>query len=111
MEIGSIKKPYTHVPPKNTLSPEKIYYVYEWFIKDTDEIFYVGKGKGNRIKIKQRKGNPYFAKVRRYFETDVRIVKDGLSEYDAYLFEEDYILYLIQIGINTKTHPLFGYIW
>ena len=26
------------------------YYVYEWFIVDTNEVFYVGKGKGNRYK-------------------------------------------------------------
>lgn len=26
------------------------YYVYEWFIKETGEVFYVGKGRGNRYK-------------------------------------------------------------
>jgi len=32
----------------------KKYYVYEWFMKDTGEIFYVGKGSGKRYKFKDR---------------------------------------------------------
>lgn len=29
-----------------------IYYVYEWFIKETGEIFYVGKGKNDNVEYK-----------------------------------------------------------
>lgn len=27
------------------------FYVYEWFIVETEEVFYIGKGKGKRYKI------------------------------------------------------------
>ena len=37
-----------------------MFYVYEWFIKETDEIIYVGKGCRNRYKV--RKHNRFFAK-------------------------------------------------
>ena len=29
-----------------------MYYVYEWYNVDTGEILYVGKGTGNRYKVK-----------------------------------------------------------
>lgn len=30
-----------------------MYYVYEWFVIETDEIFYVGKGTGRRFKVRK----------------------------------------------------------
>ena len=30
------------------------YYVYEWYVIDTNEIFYVGKGSRNRYKYTDR---------------------------------------------------------
>lgn len=30
-----------------------MFYVYEWYIVDTGEIIYVGKGKGNRYKVRK----------------------------------------------------------
>ena len=35
-----------------------MYYVYEWYVKETGEIFYVGKGTKNRYKVK--KHNRFF---------------------------------------------------
>ena len=29
---------------------DKKYYVYKWFIESTGEVFYIGKGSGNRYK-------------------------------------------------------------
>ena len=40
------------------MNQEKIYYVYAWYIKSTNEIFHVGKGKNNRcydIKIHRKR--------------------------------------------------------
>lgn len=34
----------------STGSTATVFYVYEWFIKNTGEIFYVGKGRGDRYK-------------------------------------------------------------
>ena len=42
---------------------EKRYYVYVWYIKETGNVFYVGKGSGKRCKAKTRKDNPEFNKT------------------------------------------------
>ena len=58
------------------------FYVYEWFIKETGEIFYVGKGRGNRYKAHHERA--YEAeKIRGMYDTDVRFVKKGLTEEEA----------------------------
>jgi len=58
------------------------FYVYEWFIKDTGEIFYVGKGRGDRYKEHHERA--YDAeKVRKMYDTDVRFVATDLSENEA----------------------------
>jgi tetratricopeptide (TPR) repeat protein len=58
------------------------FYVYEWFIKDTGEIFYVGKGRGNRYKEFHRRA--YEAeRIRKTYETDIRFVGVELTEEQA----------------------------
>jgi tetratricopeptide (TPR) repeat protein len=58
------------------------FYVYEWFIKDTGEIFYVGKGRGDRYKEHHERA--YEAEnVRKMYNTDVRFVATDLSEHEA----------------------------
>lgn len=92
---------------------ERIYYVYEWFKKETKDVFYVGKGKGSRYKsIRNR--NPYFMNVYNKYETDVRIVKDNLTEEEALLFEYKLIQqYREQFGekyLTNLTSGMDGYI-
>ena len=42
----------------------QMFYVYEWYIVETGEIFYVGKGSGNRVtSMKDR--NEYFKNIRK----------------------------------------------
>lgn len=63
-------------------SSENDFYVYEWFIKSTGEIFYVGKGRGDRYKEYHERA--YDAeKVRDLYDTDVRFVSKGLTEDEA----------------------------
>ena len=69
-----------------TLDTKKRYYVYEWFIVDTDEVFYVGKGTGKRYKTKKRE-NQYFMKMLNSHECDSRIVFNNLSEKEAFELE------------------------
>ena len=52
-----------------------MYYVYEWYVIDTNEIFYVGKGTRNRYKV--RKHNKFFDDFIELSETD-SIYKDDL---------------------------------
>lgn len=77
----------TAVPDESELSKDRVYYVYEWFIKETNQIFYIGKGKGNRYK--QDKSNPYFLSIKSHYDCDVRIVKKNLTEYEALILEEE----------------------
>lgn len=58
------------------------FYVYVWFIKDTEEIFYVGKGRGDRYKRFHERA--YEAeKIREMYDTDTRFVGTGLTEEQA----------------------------
>lgn len=68
-----------------------MFYVYEWFIKNTGEVIYVGKGKNNRYKV--RKHNRLFNKMITIFECDSRIVKTFDTEEKAFDFEHQLILY------------------
>lgn len=63
------------------------FYVYEWFIKETGEIFYVGKGRGNRYKVCHERA--YEAeKIRKMYDTDSRFVRTGLTEEQAIELED-----------------------
>lgn len=66
----------------STGSPLQDYYVYEWFIRDTGEIFYVGKGRGDRYK--EYHTNAHEAeKIKSLYDTDCRFVAQNLSEEEA----------------------------
>ena len=67
-----------------------IYYVYEWFIIKTDEVFYVGKGCGNRKGIVARR-NKFFLSIYSKYDCDVRVIESNLYEDDAFRLEESTI--------------------
>lgn len=60
----------------------KDFYVYEYFIVDTNEIFYVGKGTGNR-KNELHNRNEYFKSVYNKYKCEVRIILDSLTNEEA----------------------------
>lgn len=68
------------------LSKDNRFYVYEWYNKDTGEVFYVGKGSGNRHKVVNGR-NSYFQRYYNKYNCDVRKVKEHLLEQDAYELE------------------------
>ena len=51
-----------------------MFYVYEWYNVDTNEIFYVGKGCGNRYKSISHR-NQHFLNYYETHECAVRIIK------------------------------------
>lgn len=73
-----------------------MYYVYEWFIKDTDEVFYVGKGCRNRYKV--RKHNKLFNEFIKRYDCDSRIIKTFEIEQDAFAYEYQRIAELKSVG-------------
>jgi hypothetical protein len=72
------------------------FYVYEWFIPKTNEIFYVGKGCRNRYKV--RKHNKAFEKFLKENECESRIIKTFDSEKAAFNYEYERINELWTIG-------------
>ena len=67
-----------------------MYYVYEWFLVDTNEIIYVGKGSGRRYLVRCQR-NKYFTDMLEHNLCDSRIVKYFEDEKDAYEYEYEYI--------------------
>ena len=68
-----------------------IYYVYEWIRLDTNEPFYVGKGKDNRWKRLDREYNPHFMNIINKIPIAVNILHDNLTEEIANQIECWYI--------------------
>lgn len=89
------------------------YYVYIWFIKGTNTVFYVGKGHGNRCGNRTRKGHDSFNKMVSENDCDYLVIKDGLTEQEAFDLEVVVISYyrnmkapLINILDGGKNPPL-----
>lgn len=74
-----------------------MYYVYEFFIVETNEIIYVGKGTRNRYRVKSNR-NQFLTNMLDRFECDSRIVKWFDDEKDAFEYEYNYIKQLKQKG-------------
>lgn len=62
-----------------------MFYVYEWYIKDTQEIIYVGKGCKNRYKV--TKHNKFFNEMIKRYKCESRIIKNFENEKDAFDYE------------------------
>ena len=80
------------------------YYVYIYWRLDTNEPFYVGKGKERRWKDLCRK-NPHFKNIIDKYPTIVTIEKDNLTEQEAFYWEEKIIEELVfeyGFSINIK---------
>lgn len=82
------------------------YYVYEWIRLDTNEPFYVGKGKGNRWKDLRR--SKYFKNIINKTSVAVNILHDELDEQTAFDLECWYIHeYIFDYGY-TLTNLTWG---
>lgn len=73
-----------------------MFYVYEWYVVATDEIIYIGKGCGNRYKVK--KHNPKFDALIKTIECKSRIISQFSSENEAFKYEKERIAQLKEIG-------------
>ena len=73
------------------------YYVYEWFNKTTNEIFYVGKGCRNRYKEVNRR-NKLFKEYYKNNKCACKIIKYFDNEEEAFEFEKQQIMKLKEKG-------------
>lgn len=88
-------------------SAKCIFYVYAWYFKDTNEIFHIGKGKGNRYLDEVNHRNSYFKSILAKYRNnvDVKILVDKLTEQDALLKERELIKSYKEIGqCKTNLH-------
>lgn len=68
-----------------------MFYVYEWYIIETGEVIYVGKGSRKRVHEKSRR-NKLFTELTKRFECTHRIVKSIENEDEAFECEYQQIL-------------------
>lgn len=73
-----------------------MFYTYEWFIVETGEIIYVGKGTHNRYKAKKK--NKFLNYLLKTKNCDVRIIAYYQTEEEAFEAEKERIVYLKSIG-------------
>lgn len=83
-----------------------MFYVYEYYIVETDEIFYVGKGTGKRM-YELHNRNKYFQAIYNKYECDVRVYRDNLTNEEACALEIERIAELREIG-QAKTNMTLG---
>lgn len=72
---------------------DNIYYVYEHIRTDNNSCIYIGKGHGKRARLKSR--NDLHDKIMNEVDIEIRIVKDKLSEEEAFDIENKTILYYV----------------
>ena len=70
------------------------YYIYAYWRLDTNEIFYIGKGKKRRWKNLKRR-NRHFTNVINKYPIAVEILKEDLEESEAFYWEEEIIRLLV----------------
>lgn len=77
---------------------EKRYYVYVWYYKDTEQVFYVGKGTGKRFRTRKR--NNAFNEIVENNDCDCKIIKNNLTEQQAFELEIETIASYRSKGIE-----------
>lgn len=78
------------------------FYVCVWIKKDTNNVFYVGKGTKNRYKDLSMR-NKYFLNIVHKIgmdNIDIKIIENNLTEQEAFAKEKEYIKYYKDNGIK-----------
>ncbi len=82
-----------------------MFYIYEWYNIDTNEVFYVGKGVYNRYRVKKR--NKLFNEYIKTHKCDVRIIEYYNDELMCFKREEELIDNYKKIG-QCQCNCVFG---
>ena len=83
------------------------FYVYEWFIEETLEVFYVGKGTGNR-RFELHNRSKYFQSIYNKYKCHVRLVAQSLTNEESCDLERERIAELKLIGQAKCNFTLGG---
>jgi len=82
------------------------FYVYAFYIIDTWEIFYIGKGRGKRCKVKCGRNEDCLS-IMEHNKWDYIILQDALSEIEALALEKIVGLHFKSVGL-AQTSKAFG---
>lgn len=78
---------------------EQKYYVYKWFIESTGEIFYIGKGSGDRYKDTNKRNQIFKQEYyQKYLDCKSEIIQYFSTEDEAFSYEKELITYYKNIG-------------
>ena len=78
---------------------EQKYYVYKWFIESTEEVFYIGKGCGDRYKDTYKRNQIFKQEYLNIFsDCKSEIIKYFDTEDEAFQYEEKLITYYRSLG-------------
>lgn len=91
--------------PIRGYSPEPIFYVYLHKKPGTDEVFYVGKGKLNRAYVTKARNKHWQNTVKKFGGFDVEIIKEGLTEQEAFQLEAETVG---KYGIENLVNKTLG---
>lgn len=95
----------SEVKPLRWYSEEPIFYVYVHKRPIIGTVFYVGKGRDQRAWVEKDR-NPHWKNVvNKHGGFEVEIIKEGMTEPEAYAFEAETIL---KYGIENLTNQTLG---
>lgn len=86
---------------------DKEFYVYEWYNKDTGEVFYVGKGSGYRHKSTKNR-SLYFIRYYNKYNCDVRKVYENLTESESFEKEVELIKHYKSLNLAKCNFTVGG---
>lgn len=84
----------------------KEFYVYEYYMINTGEVFYIGKGKGKRAYTGKR--NKFCTDMMNTHDWNIRIVADNLTEEEAFHKEKELIKYYKENTTYRLTNQTSG---
>jgi predicted regulator of amino acid metabolism with ACT domain len=93
------------VKPVKGYSQDPVFYVYLHKRPIDGSVFYVGKGCGNRAYVSRERNKHWKHVVEKYNGFDVEIVKENLTEQDAFNLEKELILHY---GLANLTNQTLG---
>lgn len=93
------------VKPLRGYSEEKIFYVYLHKRPTDGSVFYVGKGKQRRAWITKSRNPHWLNVVNKHGGFDVEIIKEGLTEQEAFALEAETVA---KYGIENLTNQTLG---
>lgn len=81
------------------METQKQFYVYKWFVESTNEVFYIGKGSGNRYKDIYKRNQIFKQEYYQvYDDCKSEIIAFFNTEEEAFSEEEKLIAYYRSIG-------------